>query len=95
MDPLLLFLVLGVALLVHAIRRYRASRYLRKIRGPPSPSLLMGHNELRSSQFEVGTLDKEYMQEYGTVWRIKTCFSVRRPLRWRSCTYHLSAAELF
>ncbi|OSD02196.1 PAH-inducible cytochrome P450 monooxygenase PC-PAH 1 [Trametes coccinea BRFM310] len=75
MDPLLLLLVIGGALLVHAIRRYRAARHLRKIRGPPSPSLLMGHNELRSSQFEVGTLDKEYMQEYGTVWRIKTCFS--------------------
>ncbi|OSD01175.1 PAH-inducible cytochrome P450 monooxygenase PC-PAH 1 [Trametes coccinea BRFM310] len=75
MDPLLLLLVLGGVLLVHALRRYRAGRYLRKIRGPPSPSLLMGHTELRRGQFEVGTLDKKYMQEYGTAWRIKTCFS--------------------
>ncbi|CDO77274.1 hypothetical protein BN946_scf184753.g24 [Trametes cinnabarina] len=67
--------VLVGALLVHSVRRYRAGRYLRRIRGPPSPSLLMGHDELRSSQFEVGALDKKYMNEYGTVWRIKTCFS--------------------
>ncbi|KAJ3011042.1 hypothetical protein NUW54_g2300 [Trametes sanguinea] len=75
MGPMLLLLVLGGALLVHAIRRYRAGRYLRKIRGPPSPSRLMGHTELRRGQFEVGALDKQYMQEYGTAWRLKTCLS--------------------
>ncbi|KAI0354772.1 PAH-inducible cytochrome P450 monooxygenase PC-PAH 1 [Trametes cingulata] len=75
MDPLLFVLLGGGLLLAWAVRNYLAGRRLRKIRGPPAPSWLMGHNELMNNQLEVGALEKEWLQEYGTAWRLKTCFN--------------------
>ncbi|KAI8989230.1 PAH-inducible cytochrome P450 monooxygenase PC-PAH 1 [Trametes punicea] len=75
MDPLIVLLFFGGAILAFAIRRYRAGRYLRMVRGPPAPSWLMGHSMLTSRQIEVGELGKEWMKEYGLVWRVKGCFS--------------------
>ncbi|KAH9885379.1 PAH-inducible cytochrome P450 monooxygenase PC-PAH 1 [Cubamyces lactineus] len=75
MDPLLYVLLVGGALLVLAVRNYLAGRHLRKLRGPASPSWLLGHSEMINSQTEVGALQKEWMKEYGTIWRLKTCFS--------------------
>ncbi|KAI0640269.1 PAH-inducible cytochrome P450 monooxygenase PC-PAH 1 [Trametes polyzona] len=75
MDPLLLVLLGGAALLAVVVRNYLAGRHLRKIRGPPAPSWLMGHNEVLNAQMEVGKLQREWMKEYGLVWRLKTCFN--------------------
>ncbi|KAI0658317.1 PAH-inducible cytochrome P450 monooxygenase PC-PAH 1 [Cubamyces menziesii] len=75
MDPLLYLLLIGGALLVLAVRNYLAGRHLRRIRGPPAPSWLLGHNEMMNNQIEVGALQKEWMKEYGSIWRLKTCFS--------------------
>ena len=42
MDPKVLVLLAGGALLAYAVRRYIAGRHLRKVRGPPAPSWLLG-----------------------------------------------------
>lgn len=43
MDPrLFVFLGGAVLLLVHAVRRYLTGRHLRNVRGPKSPSWLLG-----------------------------------------------------
>ncbi len=38
---LVVWLLLGFGIIT-AIRRYRAGRFIRKLRGPPSPSFLLG-----------------------------------------------------
>lgn len=37
---------------------------------------LSGHNDVINAQFEVGKLEREWMKEYGLIWRLKTCFNV-------------------
>ncbi|KAI0652675.1 PAH-inducible cytochrome P450 monooxygenase PC-PAH 1 [Trametes meyenii] len=75
LDPKWLLLLAGAVLLVHAVRRHLAGRALRKIQGPPAPSWIMGHNELVQHQMEVGVLQKEWLEKYGTVWRTKNCLN--------------------
>ncbi|KAK0493367.1 cytochrome P450 [Armillaria luteobubalina] len=45
-----------------------------KIRGPPSPSLLLGHEYFLRSRQHVGDTEMEWRQEYGAVYRTKGCF---------------------
>ncbi|KAM5532813.1 hypothetical protein V8D89_013532 [Ganoderma adspersum] len=71
MDSRVLLLLAGGALLFATVRRYLSGRALRKIRGPPSPSWWMGHSQQMNRQMEVGELDEKWVQEYGTVWRLK------------------------
>ncbi|KAI0714601.1 cytochrome P450 [Earliella scabrosa] len=73
MDPKVLVLLAGGALLAYAVRRYIAGRHLRKVRGPPAPSWLLGHTEEMNHQFQVGDWETKCLQEYGNVWRIKGC----------------------
>ncbi|KAK0186135.1 cytochrome P450 [Armillaria mellea] len=47
---------------------------VRKIRGPPSPSFLLGHEYLLRSRQHVGDPEIEWCQEYGAVYRTKGCF---------------------
>ncbi|PIL24888.1 cytochrome P450 [Ganoderma sinense ZZ0214-1] len=71
MDSRVVLLLAGGVLLLATVRRYLASRCLRKVRGPPSPSWWMGHLQQVNHQFEVGDLDGQWVREYGTVWRTK------------------------
>ncbi|TFK84945.1 cytochrome P450 [Polyporus arcularius HHB13444] len=71
---LIVWLLLGLGIIT-AIRRYRAGRYIRKLRGPPSPSILFGHMEQLGHQASVGGLEQQWCREYGAVWRMKGCFS--------------------
>ncbi|KAK0473874.1 cytochrome P450 [Armillaria novae-zelandiae] len=45
-----------------------------KIRGPPNPSFLLGHEYLLRSRQHVGDMEREWCQEYGAVYRTKGCF---------------------
>ncbi len=96
MEPLLVILLSSGVLLALFVRQYLAGRHLRKIRGPESPSWLMGtftlwspvhllnisafrlsgHNSVLNGQLEVGALEREWMKEYGLIWRLKDCFNV-------------------
>ncbi|RDX46745.1 cytochrome P450 [Lentinus brumalis] len=71
---LIIWLLLGLGIIT-VIRRYHAGRYIRKLRGPPSPSVLFGHMEQLSHQGSVGVLEQQWCREYGTVWRMKGCLS--------------------
>ncbi|KAK0493368.1 cytochrome P450 [Armillaria luteobubalina] len=47
---------------------------VQKIRGPQSPSFLLGHEYLLRSRQHVGDMEREWCQEYGAVYRTKGCF---------------------
>ncbi|KAI0829070.1 PAH-inducible cytochrome P450 monooxygenase PC-PAH 1 [Trametes gibbosa] len=75
MEPLLYLLLAGGAVLALVVRNYIAGRYLRRVRGPASPSWLMGHTEVINAQFQVGQLQREWLKEYGLIWRLKSCLN--------------------
>ncbi|KAK0478012.1 cytochrome P450 [Armillaria luteobubalina] len=47
---------------------------IRKIRGPPRPSFLLGHEYLLLNRQHVGDLEMEWYQQYGAVYRTGGCF---------------------
>ncbi|PBK92219.1 cytochrome P450 [Armillaria gallica] len=53
-------------------KRHRSS--VRRIRGPPSPSFLLGHEYLLRNRQHVGDMETKWCQDYGAVYRIKGCF---------------------
>ncbi|KAK0445854.1 cytochrome P450 [Armillaria borealis] len=63
-------------LLTVMFRRFKGRRSaVRGIRGPPSPSFLLGHEYLLNNRQHVGDLETEWRQQYGAVYRTKGCFS--------------------
>ncbi|TFY57340.1 hypothetical protein EVJ58_g7078 [Rhodofomes roseus] len=56
----------------HRYKRNRA-RTCEHIRGPPSPSYLLGHIVQLTRQDEVGDLEYQWMNEYGWAWKIRHC----------------------
>ncbi|PIL34048.1 cytochrome P450 [Ganoderma sinense ZZ0214-1] len=63
------FVALGLLLLV--VRRIFDRKGIKHIPGPPSPSLLLGHDYAYACQEEACSLELQWMREYGTTWR--TC----------------------
>ncbi|KAK0431729.1 cytochrome P450 [Armillaria borealis] len=47
---------------------------VRRIRGPPNPSFLLGHEYFLRNRQHVGDMETEWCQEYGAVYRTKGCF---------------------
>ncbi|TBU30193.1 cytochrome P450 [Dichomitus squalens] len=47
---------------------------IKHIRGPPSPSFILGHEAAIAHQEEAGTLDTQWMKEYGPTWRVRGAF---------------------
>ncbi|KAK0438185.1 cytochrome P450 [Desarmillaria tabescens] len=45
-----------------------------RIRGPPSPSTLLGHEYLLRNRQHLGDLEMEWYQQYRAVYRTKGCF---------------------
>ncbi|KAI0706655.1 PAH-inducible cytochrome P450 monooxygenase PC-PAH 4 [Earliella scabrosa] len=58
-----------VIVLVVLIDRAARRRNLKKLRGPPSASLLFGNEFQIFHQRETGALDFQWMHEYGATWR--------------------------
>ncbi|KAK0229231.1 cytochrome P450, partial [Armillaria nabsnona] len=66
-----------VAILLTSVLFLRSKRHrssVRRIRGPPSPSFLLGHEYLLRNRQHVGDMETEWCQEYGAVYRTKGCF---------------------
>ncbi|KAF9223490.1 cytochrome P450 [Gyrodon lividus] len=57
-------------------RRLRRRCNLENIRGPPCPSLLLGHEKIIRSTEQVGDLEFPWAREYGPTWRTKQCYGV-------------------
>ncbi|KAK0187584.1 cytochrome P450 [Armillaria mellea] len=78
MQPVLYYIVVPTVavLLTVIIRRFKQGRSLvRCVRGPPSPSFLLGHEYLLRNREHAGDLETEWRQQYGAVYRTKGCFS--------------------
>ncbi|KAK0186151.1 cytochrome P450 [Armillaria mellea] len=68
-------LVLCLLASILAVIRMRSKREaVRNVRGPPRPSLLLGHEWMIRQQDHVGGLEMEWLKEYGAVYRIGGCF---------------------
>ncbi|TFK99807.1 hypothetical protein BDV98DRAFT_122708 [Pterulicium gracile] len=77
MEPILLasaFLAVWGLLLL--LKRLLRPNTLSDIRGPPSPSFFFGHEYQLLNQDEAGDFDFKHLEEYGTVWKVKTCLDV-------------------
>ncbi|KAK0493332.1 cytochrome P450 [Armillaria luteobubalina] len=70
------FLIPAIAYLLVAVplRLWKHRYVIRKIRGPPRPSFLLGHEYLLRSRQHVGDLEMEWYQQYGAVYRTGGCF---------------------
>ncbi|KAF8266543.1 cytochrome P450 [Lactarius quietus] len=73
----LLTVIIVLAFLAHAYYRWQ-SDFLRKLRGPDSPSFLYGNELDIRHQKEVGDCEFKWAQEYGNVWRHHGCLGKDR-----------------
>ncbi|KAF9237603.1 cytochrome P450 [Melanogaster broomeanus] len=55
-------------------RRLVVRHSVRDIRGPPSPSLLLGHEKVVRHAEQIGDLEFQWVREYGPTWRTKQCY---------------------
>ncbi|KAK0193230.1 cytochrome P450 [Armillaria mellea] len=67
--PVIAYLFVAVPL-----RLWKHRYAIRKIRGPPRPSFLLGHEHLLLNRQHVGGLEMEWYQQYGPVYRTGGCF---------------------
>ncbi|PIL34065.1 cytochrome P450 [Ganoderma sinense ZZ0214-1] len=51
-----------------------ARKGIKHLRGPPSPSFLFGHEAALFLQEDAGSLDFQWMKEYGSTWRTRGAF---------------------
>ncbi|PBL04595.1 cytochrome P450 [Armillaria gallica] len=77
MQPALYYLIIpAIAYLFVAVplRLWKRRYTIRKIRGPPRPSFLLGHEYLLRSRQHVGDLEMEWYGRYGAIYRTGGCF---------------------
>ncbi|KAM5543150.1 hypothetical protein V8D89_003024 [Ganoderma adspersum] len=72
--PYLSAAFVAVALLLFVVQRVFDRKTIKHIRGPPSPSLLFGHDFEYASQEEVCSSEFKWMNEYGPTWRTRGAF---------------------
>ncbi|TBU30198.1 cytochrome P450 [Dichomitus squalens] len=65
------FLAVGALLFVFRVFNRGGIKH---IRGPPSPSFILGHDPVIARQEEAGILDIQWMKEYGPTWRVRGAF---------------------
>ncbi|KAF9252441.1 hypothetical protein L218DRAFT_1064598 [Marasmius fiardii PR-910] len=68
----MLLLTLGGGILALVIRAKRRS--LKFLRGPPSPSLLLGHEWNLGRFRRVGNPDDDWFSKYGSAFRLAGCY---------------------
>ncbi|KAK1231785.1 hypothetical protein PQX77_005077 [Marasmius sp. AFHP31] len=68
-----LIAAVGVPLFLLLIRSRRRS--LKFLQGPPSPSILLGHEYALVSEAEDGDLEFGWFERYGTAFKAKGCFN--------------------
>ncbi|KAK0227670.1 cytochrome P450 [Armillaria fumosa] len=70
------FIISAIAYFLVAVplRLWKGRRAIRKVRGPPRPSFLLGHEYLLRSRQDVGDLEMEWYQQYGAVYCTGGCF---------------------
>ncbi|KAM5543175.1 hypothetical protein V8D89_003049 [Ganoderma adspersum] len=66
----------ALTLLLVVGRRILGTRSIKYIRGPPSPSLLFGHEGVYAHQEEACALEFQWMREYGNTFRTRGAFGM-------------------
>ncbi|PBK59314.1 cytochrome P450 [Armillaria solidipes] len=77
MESILHYLVVAAiayCLIAIPLRLWKHKFVIRKIRGPPRPSFLLGHEPLLTGRQYIGDLEMEWYQQYGAVYRTGGCF---------------------
>ncbi|KAK0478581.1 cytochrome P450 [Armillaria luteobubalina] len=77
MEPVLCYLVVAAVaycLIAVPLHIWKHKYVIRKIRGPPRPSFLLGHEPLLTGRQYIGDLEMEWYQQYGAVYRTAGCF---------------------
>ncbi|KAK0455354.1 cytochrome P450 [Desarmillaria tabescens] len=65
----------GVFVMAYAYARLLVrQRSLRRVRGPPRPSFLLGHEWLIRNRENIGDLEMAWYQQYGGAYRVGGCF---------------------
>ncbi|KAK0431714.1 cytochrome P450 [Armillaria borealis] len=65
----------GLFVIVYACARLLLRRRsLRRVRGPPRPSFLLGHEWLIRNREDMGHLEMAWYQQYGGAYRVGGCF---------------------
>ncbi|KAK0493380.1 cytochrome P450 [Armillaria luteobubalina] len=65
----------GVCAITYACARLLVrQRSLRKVRGPPRPSFLLGHEWIIRNREDMGDLEMAWYQQYGGAYRLGGCF---------------------
>ncbi|KAI0712968.1 cytochrome P450 [Cerioporus squamosus] len=72
-SPALAAITVLAAVLAGIVYLFRP-KPIERVRGPPSPSFLFGHEHAISCQKEVGDLEFEWLRTYGPTWRIRGNF---------------------
>ncbi|TFK96159.1 cytochrome P450 [Pterulicium gracile] len=75
-DILLASAFLAACCLLLLLKKFLRPITLSDIRGPPSPSFVLGHEYEFRNQDEAGDFNLKFLEEYGTVWKMKTCFDI-------------------
>ncbi|KAM5534479.1 hypothetical protein V8D89_011811 [Ganoderma adspersum] len=65
---------LAAVSIIWLVLRSFTRRGIKHIRGPPSPSLLFGHEAVFYRQEDAGSLEFQWMREYGSTWRTRGVF---------------------
>ncbi|KAM5543132.1 hypothetical protein V8D89_003006 [Ganoderma adspersum] len=60
--------------LIWLVLRSFTRKGIKHIRGPPSPSFLFGHEAALFLQEDAGSLEFQWMKEYGSTWRTRGAF---------------------
>ncbi|KAK0470688.1 cytochrome P450 [Armillaria novae-zelandiae] len=101
MQPALYYFILPVIVYLFVavhLRLWKRRYSIRKIRGPPRPSFLLGHEYLLASRQYVGDLEMEWYQQYGAVYRTGRCFGGsdhQRQLKILGPAFAISQLRLF
>ncbi|KAK0455291.1 cytochrome P450 [Desarmillaria tabescens] len=66
--------VIAYFLITVPLRLWKRRSVTQRIRGPPRPSWLLGHEVFLRSRQHVGDLEMEWYRQYGTVYRTGGCF---------------------
>ncbi|KAK0478584.1 cytochrome P450 [Armillaria luteobubalina] len=77
MEPIFYYLVVATIvyyLIAVPLRLWKHRYVIRKIRGPPRPSFLLGHEPLLTGRPYIGDLEMEWHKQYGAVYRTAGCF---------------------
>lgn len=75
MEITIILLVIVLSSSLFFLLKFRRSKAIGRLRGPPRPSILLGHELALRVQPSVGGLETTWQKTYGNTFRIGGCFA--------------------